>query len=232
MQPHVQFKEGFFHMARPRVVETDDGIQGEFNVGIYDQMQRRFRDKGWIETRELLKHEIVHGRALEIGPGPGYLGLEWLRLTEGTALTGLDISADMIAIARRNADEYGVTARAQYVPSTGDRFPFDDNSFDAVFTNGSLHEWSNPQGMFGEMWRALKVGGRVFISDLRRDMIAPVRWFLWLGAHPPEIRPGLKTSINAAYTPAELRSFIVGTPLEGCQVTANLIGVTLFGIKY
>jgi hypothetical protein len=41
-------------MGKPRVVETDQGIQGDFTVVIYDQMQRRFRDRGWIETGEIL----------------------------------------------------------------------------------------------------------------------------------------------------------------------------------
>ena len=34
-------------MAGLRVTETDRGIEGEFTVALYDQMQRRFRDKGW-----------------------------------------------------------------------------------------------------------------------------------------------------------------------------------------
>jgi hypothetical protein len=63
-------------MTKPRVPETDHGIQGEFNVTVYDQMQRGLRDKGWIETKELLRHGVTQGCALEIGPGPGYLGLE------------------------------------------------------------------------------------------------------------------------------------------------------------
>jgi hypothetical protein len=48
-------------MTKPRVPETDHGIQGEFNVTAYDQMQRRLRDKGWLETNELLNHGITHG---------------------------------------------------------------------------------------------------------------------------------------------------------------------------
>ena len=79
-------------MTHPRIIETDQGIQGEFNVAMYDQMQRHLRDKGWIMTKELLKQGLTRGCALEIGPGPGYLGLEWLKHTTATTLKGLDIS--------------------------------------------------------------------------------------------------------------------------------------------
>lgn len=218
-------------MTKPRVPETDQGIQGEFNVTVYDQMQRRLRDKGWIETKELLKHGITQGFVLEIGPGPGYLGLEWLKHTQGTTLKGLDISADMVAIAERNAREYGLSQRVEYVHSSGSRMPFDDNAFDAVFTNGSLHEWADPRSTFNEIWRLLKPGGKVLISDLRRDMFALVRWFLWINTTPQEIRPGLISSINAAYIPGELRELIKGTKLENCTVSSNLLGVMLVGVK-
>jgi ubiquinone/menaquinone biosynthesis C-methylase UbiE len=218
-------------MTKPRVPETDQGIQGEFNVTVYDQMQRRLRDKGWIETNELIHHGITQGCALEIGPGPGYLGLEWLKHTQGTTLKGLDISPDMIAVAERNAKEYGLAHRVEYVHSSGNRMPFDDNTFDAAFTNGSLHEWADPRSTFDETWRVVKPGGKVFISDLRRDMFALVRWFLWLNTGPKEIRPGLDSSINAAYTPQELRELIQETQLKCCTVSSNPIGLTLFGTK-
>lgn len=91
-------------MIRPRVSETDHGIVGELNVSMYDQMQRNLRDRGWIETKALLKAGIISGRALEVGSGPGYLGLEWLKSTQDTTVTGLDISPDMIALAQRNAN--------------------------------------------------------------------------------------------------------------------------------
>ena len=218
-------------MTRPRVTETDQGIQGEFTVNLYDHMQRRLRDKGWIETKDIIKSGITKGSALEIGPGPGYLGLEWLKNTEGTTLEGLDISADMITIAERNAEEYGLSERVEYAHSGGNKMPFDDERFDAVFTNGSLHEWSDPENTFNEIWRVLKKGGRVFISDLRRDIFFLVKWFLWINTKPKEIRPGLITSINAAYTPDELRELIQGTKSESFIVSGNPIGLKLTGVK-
>jgi len=211
-------------MARPRIPETDSGITGEFTCEMYNEMQRRFRDRGWIETDDIIKTGITSGHALEVGPGPGYLGLEWLKRTEGTILTGLDISPDMLEICRRNAGEYGFADRATYVESKGQSMPFEDDYFDAVFTNGSLHEWENPVAVMNEIARVLKPSGRYFISDLRRDMNPFIRWFMWIGCKPKEMRPGLTTSVNAAYTPNELREIVGQSQLESPYVHSSAIG--------
>lgn len=218
-------------MTRSRVPETDQGIQGRLTVEVYDQMQRRLRDKGWIETQDVIKAGITTGFALEIGPGPGYLGLEWLKNTQGTTLKGLDISADMVAVAQRNAGVYQLSDRVQYVKSSGAELPFENELFDAVFTASSLHEWSQPKQTFHEIWRVLKQGGKLFISDFRRDMFPLLKWCLWLVAKPKAIRPGLLTSINAAYTPDEVKTLIRDTELSSCEVVSSPAGVRIVGRK-
>jgi ubiquinone/menaquinone biosynthesis C-methylase UbiE len=218
-------------MAKPRVTETDRGIHGESTVRLYDQMQRRFRDRGWMETKPIIASGIDYGLALEVGPGPGYLGLDWLKHTQATELRGVDISPDMIALAEANAREYGLEARVQYMLGDGQRLPFEDETFDAVFTNGSLHEWSQAEKTLDEIHRVLKVGGRYFISDLRRDASLPVRWFLYLATKPKEIRPGLITSLNAAYTPAEVEEMLRRTGMRHGTVKKNLIGLEVVGSR-
>jgi ubiquinone/menaquinone biosynthesis C-methylase UbiE len=214
-------------MTKARISETDSGITGEFNTQMYDSMMRNMRDKGWIETNLILKKGISSGLALEIGPGPGYLGLEWLKKTEGTRLKGLEISSDMIVLAKNNAAEYGLSERVEYYQGDAKKMPFEDGHFDAVFTNGSLHEWSHPEMICNEIARVLKTGGRYLISDLRRDMIAPVRWFLWLTVKPREMRPGLTTSINASYTLPEIKAILARTELKGWKVSQNPLGIVI-----
>jgi ubiquinone/menaquinone biosynthesis C-methylase UbiE len=218
-------------MVKPRVPETDHGITGEFNTQAYDVWMRNLRDRGWIETRDIIREGITHGRALEVGPGPGYLGLEWLKNTTDTTLKGLDISEDMIALARQHAEEYGFTERAEYFSRDARMMPFEDNHFDAAFSNGSLHEWAHPEDILNEIARVLKPGGRYIISDLRRDMIFPMKWFLWFMTRPKEMRWGLTTSLKAAYILPEVESIVARTNLQGWRIRKNILGIVISGQK-
>jgi ubiquinone/menaquinone biosynthesis C-methylase UbiE len=218
-------------MVKQRIPETDHGIVGEFNTQTYDDMMRRMRDKGWIETSLIIGTGIRSGLALEVGPGPGYLGLEWLKNTEGTTLQGMDISEDMLEIARRNAAEYGLTDRVKYVKGDARKMPFENNYFDAVFTNGSLHEWSYPEKIMDEIARVLKPGGRYCISDMRRDMSPLMKWLMYAMARPKDIRPGLISSINASYTIGEIEAMLLKTQLKGYRVAKNLLGIVISGQK-
>jgi ubiquinone/menaquinone biosynthesis C-methylase UbiE len=218
-------------MVKPRVIETGEGIQGEFNVELYDRMMRSLRDRGWVETDQILKSGITEGLALEIGPGPGYLGLEWLKKTEGTKLTGLEISPKMISMAEKNAREYGFEGRVKYVEGDAQKMPFESNTFDGVFTNGSLHEWSQPRRILDELFRVLKPGGKYFVSDMRRDMGPLMKWFMKLVTKPKEIRPGLTSSINASYTIEEIEAILAETSLKEHEVKKLMMGFVLTGVK-
>jgi ubiquinone/menaquinone biosynthesis C-methylase UbiE len=218
-------------MVRPRIPETSSGITGDAETIAYDQMMRRLRDKGWMETNAIIKFGISSGLALEVGPGPGYLGLEWLKKTTNTSLKGLEISNDMIAIAERNAAEYGLEDRVTYMQGDACTMPFEDDYFDGVFTNGSLHEWAHPEAIINEMARVLKPGGNYCISDLRRDMNPLFKRLMWFVTRPKEIRPGLITSINASYIVTEIDSILRTTQLKGWHVTSNIMGLVISGQK-
>jgi ubiquinone/menaquinone biosynthesis C-methylase UbiE len=218
-------------MVKERIVETDSGIQGELDVEIYDEFLRIMRDRGWLETNLIISTGINKGLSLEIGPGPGYLGLEWLNKTQSTKLKGIEISANMIKLAEKNTEEYGLSSRANYVMGDASNMPFDNNTFDGVFTNGSLHEWSQPEKIFNEIYRVLKPQGAYFISDLRRDMNFFIKWVMKAVTKPKEIRPGLITSINASYTLKEIQFVLSGTALKDSTISCNAMGLIIKGIK-
>lgn len=218
-------------MVKDRIIETNEGIQGEFDTEAYDQMMRTLRDKKYMETGAILKSVISKGSVLEVGPGPGYLGLEWLKNTKGTKLTGLEISSNMIKIAERNALDYGMENRVSYILGNAMEMPFKDSEFDAVFTNGSLHEWEEPVKIFNEIYRILKSGGRYFISDLRRDMNFIIKWFLKKTTKPREMVSGLISSMNASYIESEIRMILANSDLKDSHIKMNPFGLEITGGK-
>ncbi len=219
-------------MVKARIIETNEGIQDEITVETFDSFARIMRDKGWLNVDSLLESGLEGGRALEIGPGPGYVGLEWLgKQNTGASLTGLEISPAMINTARKNAKEYGLDGRTKYVQGNAMEMPFPDNSFDSAFSNGSLHEWEDPARVFGEILRVLKPGGRFCVCDLRRDASPLKKWMIYAMTSPREIRPGFLTSFNAAYTMDEITEILDRAGLDGYTARREFFGMRITGEK-
>ncbi len=223
-------KRPLFRKAPERVPERDFGITGEVEPRQYEEMLRYCRDHGWMPVERVVR-AAAQGLALEVGPGPGYLGLEWLQRTNGTRLVGYDISPDMLAIAVSKAKEYGLDRRAEYRLGDVRELPFADGSFDAVFSNDSFHEWAHPLDALGEINRVLKPGGVYHISDLRRDMSLALRVLIWIMCHPKTLRPGWLTSIDASYTRSELKAMLAQTSLAECQVEIDAMRFYIRGRK-
>jgi ubiquinone/menaquinone biosynthesis C-methylase UbiE len=166
------------------------------------------RDRNRNNVGTFLAAGITGGTVLEIGPGPGYVGLSWLERSPGGVLTGIEISDEMIRLAERNAAECGMGVRARYVKGNCMEMPFAEESFDAVISSNSLHEWESPGKVFDEIHRVLKPGGLFCMADLRRDTGFCVKWLMYFSARPKEIRPGFLSSLAAAYTPEELEEMM------------------------
>lgn len=218
-------------MSKQRIVETNEGIQNEFTVEVFDNFARTMRDKGWNSVESFIKAGITGGNVLEIGPGPGYIGLEWLKKAPDAKLTACEISPAMIKTAEKNAREYGFEKRVSYVEGNCMQMPFQDGVFDAVFSNGSLHEWENPVRVFNEIHRVLKPGGRFCIADMRRDVNPAIKWLIYSSTKPKEIRPGFISSLNASYTAGELKELLSGSELKNAEVQKEFFGLLISGRK-
>lgn len=216
-------------MIKARVIETNEGIQNEITVEIFDLFARNMRDKGWNGVDGMVASGIKGGDILEVGPGPGYVGLELAKKLNHTSLTGCEISPAMIRFAEKNAAEYGISAR--YVQGNCMRMPFADESFDTVISNGSLHEWENPTLAFNEIYRVLRTGGRYCITDLRRDVHPLKKAMVYLSTQPKRMRPGLVTSLNAAYTVLEITELLRQSNLHTASVASDFFGLCIAGEK-
>lgn len=221
-------------MTESRKPQTDITEREGFFIGIYDDMTSGMLAGGWLKDQYLepiISAGITSGRVLEVGSGPGYLGLEWLRNTEGTSLKCLDIDENMIATARRHAAKYNMSHRVEYIKADAGKMPFQNDYFDAVFSNCSLHEWAVPGPILDEIHRVLRPGGRYCIIDLRRDVRPRVKQFLWAQTMPEEMRPTCLAAIDASYTLSEITAVLRETALQNWRVDKKFWGLVISGRK-
>lgn len=120
----------------------------------------------WIMERIEREAKLLQGKhLLEIGCGMGYDSLEFLK--RGVRVTAIDLTPNAVELTRRHFEVAGVQAEAIRTANALN-LPFEDNTFDAVWSNGVLHATGNTALAVAEARRVLKPGGRAIISHFYR----------------------------------------------------------------
>lgn len=85
---------------------------------------------------------------------------------------GIDMTPEMIALARRNAERTGLS-NIEFHPASIDRLPLDDASVDCVISNCVINLAADKPAVFREIARVLKPGGRLVVSDIALKRVLP-----------------------------------------------------------
>lgn len=116
---------------------------------------------------DLVPLRLDEGKVLDAGTGPGTLARDIARHFPQLQVYGIDLSADMIKLAREHAKREGVEKRVQFDIGDVAHLPYPDHSFDVVVSTISLHHWQELERPLRELYRVLRPDGRVWIYDAR-----------------------------------------------------------------
>jgi ubiquinone/menaquinone biosynthesis C-methylase UbiE len=158
-----------------RDVDLYNNAYGNYGLNTYRQVRietygEDFGQTSWVTTEEsnaipqrlgLSSDSFV----LEVGCGSGgyalHIGEKW-----GCRIVGLDVNEPGVRNANELAKTRGLASRLRFDQCDASKhLPFDDNTFDAVFSNDALCHLPGRLQVLSEIFRVLKPGGRMLFSD-------------------------------------------------------------------
>ena len=178
---------------------------------------------------------------LDLGSGGGIdVLLSAKRVGPTGKVYGLDMTDDMLALARENQRKAGVT-NVEFLKGTIEAIPLPDQSVDVIISNCVINLSVDKDAVLREAFRVLKPNGRFAVSDvvIRGDVPAEIRrsMELWVGCVAGALRDDEYTSkLRAAgfvdveldpwrvYQVADARAFLADAGVDVDQIASQVDG--------
>jgi len=169
--------------------------------GFFDDLDQYHFEKLHHLLR-LVPFETSRGRSvLEVGCGAG---VDLVRFARGGAdVTGVDLSAAAIELARKNFEQQHL--RGRFEVADGEALPFADDTFDLVFAHGVVQYTPRPRTLIEECRRVLKPGGEAIFQVYNR--------ISWLNALSKLMKVSLEhedAPVLGRFSIGEFRRMLVG----------------------
>ena len=220
-------------VLEPEVMDTAEEA-GDYDAMDHQEVNGRFCDD---LVAFLGPARASHAMTvLDVGTGTARIPILLCARMSAALVLGIDLSGEMLAIAKKNIEDAGLTSRISLSAEDAKETKRPGGTFGAVICNTILHHIPGPAEALGEMWRLTANGGTLFIRDLvrpdtREELAALVTKH---GGEPASREPSVvaaharqralfEASLYAGLTVAEVRTLVapLGIPSNAVQMTSD-----------
>ena len=112
---------------------------------------------------------------LDVATGTGDFAFEAIKILKPEKITGVDISAGMLDVAKRKIRERKLEHVFSVRLGDSEMLPFEDNQFDAITVAYGVRNYENLEKGIADMRRVLKPGGKIVILEFSKPQGFPVK---------------------------------------------------------
>lgn len=195
---------------KTRIKGMFDNIAGSYDF--FNHLTSLSVDKRWRQrSLRAVKDGDRPLALLDVACGTGDSSIAAAKyLPDGSHVTGVDLSAGMLAVMREKVAKAGLEDKISVEEGDGENLRFEDCSFDRITIDFGIRNFEDRAKGLGEMRRVLKHGGKLVILELSRPENKVLRWLYDL--YFMHIMPAIGGKISGdkaaySYLPASVKNF-------------------------
>lgn len=175
------------------IAPTYDKLNHIMSLNI-DRMWRR-------RVMRIVRRAKAH-KIMDVATGTGDLAIAMAKRVDRTQILGVDISEEMLAVARRKIEKQGLEERIMLEKGDAENLSMvASESIDAITVAFGVRNFENIERGLSELYRTLKPGGKLVVLEFSMPKNRLVRWVYSQYAHRllPRIG-GMISKDKQAYT--------------------------------
>jgi demethylmenaquinone methyltransferase/2-methoxy-6-polyprenyl-1,4-benzoquinol methylase len=161
-------------------------------AGRYDLMNRVLSAGIDVSWRKKAINYLKKDRPqwiLDVASGTADMAISAVKTLNPRKITGIDISAEMLAIGRQKVEKEGLSDIIELREGDSETINFPPGTFDAVMVAFGVRNFENLEKGLTEMLRVLKPGGRLVVLEFSKPKNSAFRklYNLYMGIVAPEV---------------------------------------------
>ncbi len=140
-------------------------------------------DKLWRRRVVRIVRRTGAKRILDMATGTGDLAIALARKIKGSSIFGVDLSSEMLAVARTKVESCGLDERITFEQGDAEHIELGDASVDAATVAFGVRNFENIEPCLAEFARVVRPGGHLVILEFSNPRTPVVRWVYRLYSH-------------------------------------------------